>query len=215
MLTKKLKGDKTRKASSNKWLTRHINDPYVSQAKHMGYRSRAAFKLLQMDEKYHFIRKCKNSVIDLGSAPGSWLQVLENTTKDNIKIIGVDLHQVQPLIRSQIIVDDFTEERTIEQINLKLEGREIELILSDMAPFTCGDRQTDHLRIVNLVESALVFTENHLQKNGNFIAKIWHGSDEQNLRKRMKNIFHKVELFKPKSSYSDSSEIYLIGIQRK
>ena len=211
----KLKPDKNRKVSSTKWLQRRLSDPFVHQAKFDGYRSRAAFKLLQIEEKYHFIRQCRSCIVDLGSAPGSWLQILHNTTKPSVSLVGVDLQEISPLPRAQILVGDFTESDTMVRLEKMIDGKEVDLVLSDMAPSSCGDRETDHLRVVNLIDDALIFAERILRQKGNFLAKIWHGGAEQELRCKMRTIFTKVELFKPEASYSDSSEIFLIGIDRR
>lgn len=210
----KLKNNKSRKTSSTQWLKRRVNDQYIAKAKTEGYRSRAAFKLLEIEEKYGFIKKAKNCIIDLGSAPGSWLQVICYLASPSVTVIGLDIQNLAPVGQSYIIQGDFTEPAILLKLKEITAGKRLDLILSDMAPPTCGDRQTDHLRIIALVEAALSFIENILEPGGNFIAKIWHGAEEYDLRQKMKAIFHKVILFKPKASYSDSSEMFLIGLSK-
>jgi 23S rRNA (uridine2552-2'-O)-methyltransferase len=202
----KIKGN--RSLSSRLWLNRQINDPYVKLAQKEGYRSRAAFKLIEMDDKYRLIKNAK-CIVDLGAAPGGWSQVLAQRSSSEAKIAAVDLLPFHPLEKVQQFHGSFED---LSEAILDYLGQKADLVASDMAPSTIGHPQTDHLRIMNLVEGAYLFTENALQKGGTFIAKIFQGGKEKPFVELLKKDFEKVCFFKPKSSRSLSSEVYIIAM---
>ena len=156
-LAVKVKTAKYKKKSSNQWLLRQFNDPYVSEAKRLGYRSRAAFKLIQLDEKYHFLGKGKN-IVDLGCAPGGWTQVAAFCNKGKGKVIGIDILPTEPIEGAELIMQDFTSEDAGDKLIALLDG-EADVVMSDMAANTIGHQQTDHLRTIALVEAAYDFAK--------------------------------------------------------
>lgn len=202
-----IKTAKGRKVASTKWLHRHLNDPYVNLSKQYGYRSRAAFKLIEIDQKFRILNKVKN-VIDLGAAPGGWLQVVKERAK-GAKVIGIDLQEIEPIEGVTLITGDFLELAYKGEFQCGLPEK-FDLVLSDMACNSCGNRQIDHLRIVELVEVALEFALFKLGEGGNFIAKLLKGKDEKIILDKARKYFSSVKYFKPKASYADSSELYLI-----
>ncbi|MCE2992226.1 MAG: RlmE family RNA methyltransferase [Candidatus Jidaibacter sp.] len=202
-----------RKMSSTKWLHRHLNDPYVALAKEQGYRSRAAFKLKDIFEKYTDFKKAK-VIVDLGCAPGGWLQVLKEVCSKSV-IVGLDLKEVDAIEGVDLIVGDFLEEDIYKQLEQLIGDQKVELLLSDMASNASGDKEIDHFRNVELIEMALEFANNHLAIGGNFVAKFLRGKEEEQLRNKLKQSFKTLKLFKPKTSYADSSEVFLIALQFK
>lgn len=209
----KLKNARGRKVSSQRWLQRQLNDPYVHDAKKMGYRSRAAFKLLELDEKFQLL-KPEMRVIDLGAAPGGWTQVVSkrvDATKQNSQIIGVDLLEMDPISDVLLHTGDFTDPQTVDHIKSLLKGP-ADLVLSDMAPSATGHKQTDHIRIIALVEEAFYFAEEVLGKGGIFLAKVLQGGTESSLLAKLKKSFETVKHVKPNASRKDSSEMYVIAL---
>lgn len=217
-LSSKLKTAKGRKISSTRWLTRHINDKYVILAKQNKYRSRAAFKLLEIIEKFPIIHTGTKNIADLGCAPGSWLQILKIHSKKLYKIIGIDLQEMESIEGIDFILGDFLDseiqQKAIEKISTahKSSTAKFDLILSDMAAKSCGNPQVDHLRIMLLADSVFNFAEDNLKEGGNLVVKILRGVNEHDFYKRMKKSFKKVKCFKPDASYKDSAEIYVIGM---
>jgi 23S rRNA (uridine2552-2'-O)-methyltransferase len=209
-IKQRVKTAKGRKISSTKWLERHFNDQYVLKAKQKGYRSRAAFKLTEIDDKFSVFKGVKK-VVDLGCAPGGWLQVAAERVKDSSKLIGVDLQDVQPIESCHILKADFTDESTAAAITEILDGK-ADLIMSDMAANACGEPAVDHLRVVYLVELALDFAYQNLNKGGNFIAKMLKGGEETKLIAEIRKRFKSVRYFKPDASYDDSSEVYIVAL---
>jgi 23S rRNA (uridine2552-2'-O)-methyltransferase len=204
---KRLKSAKQRTPSSQAWLERQINDPFVAEAKLKGYRSRAAFKLIEIDDRRRLIRPGAR-VVDLGCAPGGWLQVaLERGAG---RVVGVDLLAVDPLAGAEIIQADFTESDCGARL-IELLGGAPDLILSDMAPNTTGHRQTDHLRIIGLIEAAADFAAETLKPGGAFVAKAFQGGETAELIARLKRDFAEVRHVKPKASRAESSEVYLVA----
>ncbi|MDR2158173.1 MAG: RlmE family RNA methyltransferase [Holosporaceae bacterium] len=199
--------------SSRMWLNRQINDPYVKLARRNGYRSRAAFKLLEMDDKFHLIKNAKR-IIDLGAAPGGWSQALSQRSSDKAKILAVDLLPFDSLDKVDQFCMDFEDEDARRKIMDHMGGR-VDLIVSDMAPPAVGHAQTDHARIMRLVESARSFALEVLEKGGTFATKIFQGGREKFLLESMKKEFQKVCFFKPKSSRSLSAEIYIVAMGLK
>lgn len=214
-----VKTAKGRKISSTKWLYRHINDPYVAMANEEGYRSRAAFKLIEINEKFKIFSALHSDsvAIDLGCAPGSWLQVLSRKAKKINRIIGVDLKSIdfENISNAMAITGDFTQETTIRELKTQIENKKIHLVISDMAPNACGDKQTDHIRITMLAYEVLNFIEEVCESGANGIIKVIQGSMSQQLQQRAKSMFSKIAWYKPKASYADSAEIYLILLNFK
>lgn len=204
----RLKTAKARTASSQAWLERQLNDPFVAEAKARGYRSRAAFKLTEIDGRFGLIRRGAR-VIDLGSAPGGWLQVLGERGAG--EIVGVDLTPVDPVPHAVILEADFTSPGVGERL-VGMLGGPPDLVLSDMAPNTTGHRQTDHLRIMALIEAAAVFAGEALKPGGAFVAKAFQGGETAGLIAGLKRQFREVRIVKPKASRAESSEVYLVAL---
>lgn len=202
-----VKTSKRRKISSTKWLRRQLNDEYVALSKKDGYRSRAAYKLIEIDKKFNLIKPNSNCV-DLGAAPGGWTQILSTKVKKG-KIVTLDLLEMDELPGVTHITGDFCELEIQDQISNILP--QIDLIVSDMAPNTTGHKQTDHLRIIDLCERVCYFSLNLLQKEGSVVVKIFQGSATNDILKLFKQNFKEVKHFKPESSRKGSSEIYLIA----
>ena len=208
--SERVKTAKGRKKSSTAWINRHINDPYVVMSKKHGYRSRAAFKIKDIDDKFHIFKKCK-SVVDLGAAPGGWLQVAVEKLGKDVPIIGVDLQEMEPIDGAFLIKGDFYEKEVIEKIRTALSNNKVDMIMSDMAPSSCGNKQVDHLRILSLVEEILTFIKDNLNVGGTVVAKMLRGGGDGELIAIYKKYFKKVSMFKPDSSYSDSAEMFLVA----
>lgn len=206
---------KGRKLSSTKWLTRHINDKYVMLAKQNKYRSRAAFKLLEILEKFELLNSKTKNIIDLGCAPGSWLQVLGRSKfgKNNkLQIVGVDLQEMEPVEGIEFVLGDFLVPNVQSECASYLNDSEkFDIILSDMAAKSCGNAPVDHLRIMQLAESVLQFAEANLRQDGHLVLKILRGEKEHEFHKKLQIFFTKVKYFKPDSSYKDSAEIYVVA----
>lgn len=208
-LTVRVKTSKYRKPSSNRWLERQLNDPYVAEAQKQGYRSRAAFKLIQLDEKYKFLQKGK-IIVDLGCAPGGWTQVAVSKNKGSGQIVGIDILETQPIEGATLICEDFTSNDAPEKLKSLLESK-ADVVLSDMAANTTGHQQTDHLRTIALVEAAYEFAKEVLKEGGIFIAKVFQGGTEGELLADMKKNFKKVSHFKPDASRQSSPETYVVA----
>ncbi len=206
-VAKRLKTAKDRTLSSQAWLERQINDPYVTAAKAKGYRSRAAFKLAEIDDRFHLLHK-GSRVIDLGCAPGGWVQIA--LQRGAGAVVGVDLLAVDPLPPAQLIQADFTDPGCGERLMAMLGGAP-DLVLSDMAPNTVGHRQTDHLRIMGLIEVAAEFAVQVLKPGGAFVTKAFQGGETGLLFGELKRRFSDVKNVKPKSSRTDSSEVYIVA----
>ena len=205
----KVKTAKGRKISSTNWLRRQLNDPHAIQAKKDGYFSRAAYKLLDIESKFHVLGKGK-IIIDLGSAPGSWTQIALKTRAK--KIIAVDLLPMQQLAGVEFIQGDFTNEATLEKISSALEEKKADIILSDMAPNTSGHKDLDHMKIIDLCEHALEFAKKVLAKDGVLIMKVFQGGEEKSLADKLKKSFAQVKFFKPSANRKKSTEIFLVAI---
>ena len=204
---KRLKTARERTPSSQAWLERQINDPFVTQAKARGYRSRAAFKLAEIDDRFGLIGRGAR-IIDLGCAPGGWLQIA--VERGAGAVVGVDLLPVEPLAGATILQADFTDPACPPRL-IELLGGAPDLIVCDMAPNTTGHRQTDHLRIVGLVEAAADFAVQVLRPGGAFVSKAFQGGETAALLKLLKQSFAKVRHVKPKASRAQSSELYLLA----
>ncbi|MBP6362826.1 MAG: RlmE family RNA methyltransferase [Novosphingobium sp.] len=197
-----------RTASSARWLTRQLNDPYVRQAKAEGWRSRAAFKLIELDEKFHLIKGSKR-VVDLGIAPGGWSQVVRKVNP-KAAVVGIDLLPTEPIEGVTIFEMDFMADEAPAALTEALDGPP-DLVLSDMAANTVGHKQTDHLRTMGLVETAADFAIQHLSPGGAFIAKVLAGGTDTDLLALLKKHFTTVKHAKPPASRKDSSEWYVIA----
>lgn len=208
-LTVRVKTAKYRKTSSNRWLERQLNDPYVAETKRLGYRARAAFKLIQLDEKYHFLGKGK-TIVDLGCAPGGWTQIAVERNKGTGQVIGIDILETKPVEGATILCEDFTTEKAVVDLKTLLSGP-ADVVMSDMAANTTGHQQTDHLRTIALVEAAYQFAKEVLATGGIFIAKVFQGGAEGELLADMKQHFTKVSHFKPDASRSTSPETYVVA----
>ncbi len=204
---KRLKTAKERTPSSQAWLERQINDPFVTEAKAKGYRSRAAFKLSEIDDRFHIINRGAR-VIDLGCAPGGWLQIA--LARGATAVVGVDLLPVEPVTGAQILQADFTDPDCGQRL-ISFLGGAPDVILSDMAPNTTGHRQTDHLRIVGLVEAAVEFAIQVLRPGGTFVSKAFQGGETKGLLDVLKRNFSDVRHVKPRASRVESSELYLLA----
>lgn len=205
---KRLKTAKGRKISSTRWLERQLNDPYVRRAKAENYRSRAAYKLLELDERFGLLKGVK-SVVDLGIAPGGWSQVVRRKAPQ-ANIIGIDLLPTDPIEGVVILQMDFMAEGAPEELKQAL-GGPADLILSDMAANTVGHQQTDHLRTMALVEAGLEFARDVLRPGGAYVAKVLAGGADNELVAELKRNFASVKHAKPPASRKDSSEWYVVA----
>jgi len=203
----KLRHAKKHTGASQRWLLRQLNDPYVIAAKAQGFRSRAAFKLIELDEKFHFLKDGAR-VVDLGAAPGGWTQVA--IKRGAARVVGVDLLPIDPIERATLLEGDFTADDMPEKLRALLGGR-ADVVLSDMAPNTIGHAATDHLRIVALAELALHFAVEVLEEGGVFVAKLFQGGAERGLLEPMKRHFAEVRHAKPPASRKESSELYVVA----
>ena len=204
-----VKTARKRDLASTLWLDRQLNDPYVKRAKAEGWRSRAAFKLLEMDEKFSLL-KPGGRIVDLGCAPGGWLQVAVKATGKQGKVVGIDYLHVPAVPGADILEMDFLEEEAPDRLKKMLAG-EADVVLSDMAAPTTGHQSTDHLRIVALAEVALEFAEDVLAPGGAFVCKVFAGGAEGDLLTRLKQNFTVVKHAKPKASRQDSAEKYVVA----
>ena len=205
----RLRSAKGRKVSSTRWLERQLNDPYVKRAKADGYRSRAAYKLLELDEKFGLLKGIK-AVVDLGIAPGGWSQVVRRRTP-SAGIAGIDLLPTDPIEGVAILQMDFMDEAAPEKLRLAIGTDEVDLVMSDMAANTVGHPQTDHLRTMALVEAGMEFACEVLRPGGAFVAKVLAGGADNNLVAELKRHFTTVKHAKPPASRKDSSEWYVIA----
>lgn len=203
----KLDSTKTRTASSRSWLERQLADPYAAEARARGYRSRAAFKLMEIDDRFRLIPPGAR-IVDLGCAPGGWLQVA--LQRGAGKLVGIDLLPVDPIPPATLFQDDFTAPGAPERLVASLGGGP-DLILSDMAPNTIGHRRTDHLRIVALIEAASEFAIGTLKPGGSFLTKAFQGGETADVVARLKSAFADVRHVKPVASRAESSELYLLA----
>ena len=205
----RLKTAKGRKVSSTRWLERQLNDPYVKKAKAEGYRSRAAYKLLELDEKYGLLKGVK-AVVDLGIAPGGWSQVVRRRSP-GAKVAGIDLLPTDPIDGVAILQMDFMDDEAPEKLKDALGVEHADLVISDMAANTVGHPQTDHLRTMALVEAGMEFATEVLRPGGAYVAKVLAGGADNNLVAALKRHFTTVKHAKPPASRKDSSEWYVIA----
>jgi len=205
----RIKAKKQRSESSRKWLLRHFNDPYVAAAWEEGYRSRAAYKLLQLDEQFHLLHPTMR-VVDLGAAPGGWSQVVAKKIGSKGKLVALDILPMEPLAGVDIIEMDFLKEDAPDRLKKAL-GGQADLVLSDLAPSSTGHARTDHIRIMDMTELAAHFAMEVLLPGGTFVCKFFQGGAEKTLLDKLKKNFSKVKHAKPAASRSESSETYLVA----
>jgi 23S rRNA (uridine2552-2'-O)-methyltransferase len=209
----RVKTGKGRTTSQKAWLERQLNDPYVHEAKKLGYRSRAAFKLTEIDDKYCFL-KPGGHVIDLGAAPGGWSQVAAARVKSvdgKGKVVAIDLHGMDELAGVTIFKKDFYDEDAPAVLVAALGGGKADVVLSDMASHATGHRQTDHINIVALVEAGYDFARQVLKPGGTYLAKVLRGGTENQLLTAMKKDFTTVRHVKPMASRDDSAELFVLA----
>jgi 23S rRNA (uridine2552-2'-O)-methyltransferase len=213
----RVKSARGRKLSSTRWLERQLNDPYVRLAKAEGYRGRAAFKILELDDKYHFLVPGAR-VVDLGCAPGGWCQVAvrrvnalgDKPGKPVGRVLGIDIQDVEPIAGAEIHQLDFLSDDADEKVKEWLGGK-ADVVMSDMAAASSGHKQTDHLRIIALCEAAAEFAFDVLEEGGTFVAKVLAGGAEGTLQQTLKQKFTSVTNVKPPASRSDSSEKFVVA----
>ena len=210
---KRLRTAKGRKLASTRWLQRQLNDPYVEEAKRRGYRSRAAFKLAEIDDKHHLLRPGM-TVVDLGAAPGGWSQIAAQRIKlmaGKGRVIAVDIGEMEPIAGVEQLRLDMTDADAPERIRAVLGGKLADVVLSDMHAPATGHKATDHLRIMSLVEAALDLAEEILAPGGSFLAKVLQGGASRDLVARLNRSFAKVRHVKPKASRAESAEMYVLA----
>jgi 23S rRNA (uridine2552-2'-O)-methyltransferase len=212
-LAVRLRTARGRKLASTRWLTRQLNDPYVEEAKRRGYRSRAAFKLAEIDDKHHLLRTGM-SVVDLGAAPGGWSQISAQRVQlmaGKGRVIAVDVVEMEPISGVTALKLDLTDSESAGRIRDALNGKKADLVLSDMHAPATGHKQTDHLRIMGLVEAALDLAEEILAPGGAFLCKVLQGGADKELVARLNRSFAKVRHVKPKASRAESAEMYVLA----
>lgn len=195
-------------------MQEHVSDEYVKRAQKEGYRARAAYKLLEIDDRDKLIRPGM-TVVDLGAAPGSWSQVVLQRLHGKGRVIGLDLLEIQPLPGLEFIQGDFTEDEVLARLEETLAGKPVDLVIADMAPNMSGISVVDQARVAYLAELALDFSRQWLKPGGNFLVKVFAGSGFDEILQAMRQGFEKVVTRKPKASRDRSSEIYLLGLKRK
>lgn len=215
-LAQRVRTARGRKLSSTRWLERQLNDPFVAAAKREGYRSRAAYKLIGIDDRVHVLRPGA-SVIDLGAAPGGWAQVavarvnaLGAGGKAQGRVLGVDLQEIEPVPGAELMVLDFLDDGADEVVKAAI-GGQADIVLSDMAASSSGHRQTDHIRIMALAESAAALAADVLNPGGAFIAKVLQGGTEAGLLRELKQSYARIAHIKPPASRADSAEIFVVA----
>jgi 23S rRNA (uridine2552-2'-O)-methyltransferase len=211
-LKQRVKTANKRTLSSQKWLERQLNDPYVARAKREGYRSRAAFKLLEIDDKYRLLKPGQR-VVDLGAAPGGWSQIAAarvGSAQGKGRVVGIDLLEIDPMAGVEFIQLDFLDPKAPDRL-VALLGGPADVVMSDMAANTTGHKKTDHLRIMGLAEAAVYFAREILAPGGAFVAKVFQGGTENALLADLKRDFAVVRHVKPAASRADSSELYVLA----
>ena len=202
-----------RRASSRQWLERQLNDPYVAAAQREGLRSRAAFKLIEIDEKHHFLRPGQ-VVVDLGAAPGGWTEVLADRVKSRDgrgQVVALDILEMEPIAGAEVIRLDFMDVAALDALKAQLRDGAADAVVSDMAAPATGHRQTDHLRIMGLAEAAAEFAMEVLKPGGVFLCKVFQGGTERTLLDLLKRRFQTVRHVKPPASRAGSSELYVLA----
>ncbi len=203
--SKKIKKSK----SSSAWLNRQLKDPYVAKAQREGYRCRAVYKLIELNEKFHFL-KDGQIIVDLGCAPGGWSQYISKAFSKT-RIIGMDLLEVESIPNLEFYQGDFTSDEALDWLNDKIDGEKVDAVISDMAPNTSGHKQTDHLRQMVLLEYAFDFAIKTLKTGGTFVAKSFTGGTTNNLLSEIKKKFKEVHHIKPPASRKESVEMFIVA----
>lgn len=199
-----------RNKTSRAWIHEHLNDPYVLRAQADGYRARAAYKLIEIDERDHLLRPGA-IVVDLGAAPGSWSQVAVKRCGVTGKVLALDILPVEPIAGADIMQGDFTEYEVLAELERRLDGARVDAVLSDMAPNLSGVANVDQARSIHLCELALDFAALHLKPAGQFVVKVFQGEGFMEFRKSMETVFSTVQVRKPKASRDRSAEVYLLA----
>ena len=199
-----------RTRTSNAWLHEHVTDPYVQRAKAEGFRSRAAFKLMEIDDRDHLIR-AGEVVVDLGATPGGWSQIAAKRMQGKGRVIALDLLEMEPLHGVEFIQGDFREDDVLQQLETMLGGEKVGLVLSDMAPNMSGILVSDQARVMHLAELGLEFSRNWLNPSGAFLVKVFQGYGYEDFVREMKEVFKSVSTRKPDASRDRSAEVYLLG----
>jgi len=200
----------SRSKSSKRWLSEHFDDPYVKQAQKRGLRSRSAFKLIELDEKYHLI-KPGSCIVDLGSAPGGWSQIARQRAGKSGRVVGLDLLSMDPIDGVEFIQGDFTSDEPLARLETALAGQSVDLVLCDMAPNMSGMAATDQARSMYLAELALDFSKSHLKPGGDFLVKVFQGQGFDAFAGAARSMFDKVVIRKPDASRPRSREVYLLA----
>ena len=211
-LAVRVRSARRRKPSSTEWLSRQLNDPYVAEAHRLGYRSRAAFKLIQLDERFHLLRAGMR-VLDLGCAPGGWTQIAGarvEAEKGHGAVVGIDLQPTDPVPGATLLAGDFRDPAAADRVRAAL-GGPADVVLSDMAAPATGHAATDHLRIIALAEDAFAFAASVLRPGGAFVAKVFQGGTEGTLLAELKRAFTTVRHAKPAASRAESAETYVVA----
>lgn len=198
-----------RSKSSQKWLKQHFNDPYVKQAQAQGWRSRAVFKLKEIDSQHKLI-KPNQTIVDLGAAPGGWSQYVVSQTNGQAQVFALDCLDMQPLTNVQFIQGDFTEQATLYTLERQIDDKPIDLVLSDMAPNLSGHPSIDQPRIMYLTELAYDFAKHYLKSGGDMLIKVFQGREFDQYLQNLKQVFRQVKVIKPKASNQQSPEVYLL-----
>jgi 23S rRNA (uridine2552-2'-O)-methyltransferase len=209
----RLKDEKRRTLSSRTWLERQLSDPYVARAKREGFRSRAAYKLAEIDDKYRVLKPAAR-VVDLGAAPGGWSEIAARRVGAGGRVIALDILDMKPIAGVEFVKLDFLDDAAPERLKAMLGGKaqgKVDVVLSDMAANATGHRQTDHLRIMALAEAAAQFAREVLAEGGTFVCKVLQGGTEATLLVELKRDFATVKHVKPPASRSDSAELYLLA----
>lgn len=199
-----------RSKSSSRWLSEHFDDHYVKMAQTGGLRSRSAFKLLELQEKYRLV-KPGMVVVDLGAAPGGWCQVVQPLLGNHGRIVALDILEMDPIHGVEIIQGDFTEDEPLQNLVVALDGQDVDLVLSDMAPNMSGMATIDQAKAMYLAELALEFVRAHLKPGGDFVVKLFQGTDFDGYVREVRSMFSKVQVRKPKASRPRSREVYLLA----
>ncbi len=210
-LTVKVRSKKKRSVQSRRWLERQLNDPYVMRARAEGYRSRAAYKLIEIDDKYRFLTPGAR-VVDLGAAPGGWTQVAVDRVgaPDKGRVVAIDILDMEPVAGAEIMTGDFLDDAVLRDLESRL-GGPADVVMTDMAAPTTGHRQTDHLRTSALFDAALDFATTHLAPGGVFLGKVFRGGTETAVLAEMKKAFASVRHVKPSASRAESVELYVLA----
>ncbi|MFV8823387.1 RlmE family RNA methyltransferase [Thauera sp. WH-2] len=201
--------------TSRAWVHDHLNDPWVQRAQAEGYRARAAYKLIEIDERDHLLRSGA-VVVDLGAAPGSWCQVAVKRCGPKGKVFALDLLPMEAVAGVDFLLGDFSEDAVLEEFERRLEGARVDLVMSDMAPNLSGVATVDQARSIHLCELALDFAARHLKPGGQFVVKVFQGEGFMEFRRQMEAVFSSVQVRKPKASRDRSAEVYLLakGLRR-